>query len=343
MGNARWRRRLRLGAVGLLLLVALLAPAPRGQGPRRTAAARAAGPCGPVRTLRPAVPPLRGPDVLELQERLRDLGLYAGPVDGVYAGETVAAVRALQQRGSIPSTGEVDDRTWRLMAGPLHLAASEGGPPPQGQLSLEVDLERQTLTVLVDGRPFRRFPVAVGRPWSPSPPGEWRIVEKAHESGGAFGTRWLGLDVPWGNYGLHGTNRPWSIGRAASAGCIRLLNQDIEQLFEWVAVGTPVTIRGQLPSELWGTYRPGSSGLGVVTLQLRLREAGFPAGRADGRYGERTQAAVRDLQAFYGLPADGVVGPAELYLLGLKRPASSQPEAGRAPVGGGGMRLGAAP
>ncbi|KAA2234730.1 L,D-transpeptidase [Salinarimonas soli] len=51
-------------------------------------------------------------------------------------------------------------------------------------------------------------------------------------------------------YRIHGTNEPWSIGQAVSSGCIRLLNQDIYDLYERVGVGTPVTV-------LAGTRRRG--------------------------------------------------------------------------------------
>lgn len=330
----------------VVLLAGLLGATPPWRRVAETGAdARGAGPCGPARTLRPAVPPLRGSDVMELQERLREMGLYGGPVDGVYDPDTVEAVRRLQQRRGAPPTGEVTDQTWGLMADPPGVqAASREGPPPDGSIAVEIDLATQKLTVLVNGQPYRQFTVAIGKPWSPSPPGEWKIVEKAYERGGAFGTRWLGLDVPWGAYGIHGTNRPWSIGAAASAGCIRMFNEDVEAIFDWIPVGTPVTIKGDLPSELWGTYRSGSVGLGVVSLQVRLREAGFSAGRADGRFGERTADAVRRLQTFYGLPADGEAGTSELYLLKLKRPGGEQEARGAGPgrrtAGGGGVRLG---
>ncbi len=54
-----------------------------------------------------------------------------------------------------------------------------------------------------------------------------------------MGTRKLGLGM---GYAIHGTNKPWSIGRAASHGCIRMLNKDIEELYTMVEVGTPVFI-----------------------------------------------------------------------------------------------------
>ncbi len=52
----------------------------------------------------------------------------------------------------------------------------------------------------------------------------------------------------------------------------------------------------------------GSSGPEVAKLQRRLSALGFASGRADGRFGMRTDAAVRDFQASVGLADDGVVG-----------------------------------
>lgn len=56
-----------------------------------------------------------------------------------------------------------------------------------------------------------------------------------------LGTRWLGIDCP--GYGIHGTWEPDTIGRNSSAGCVRMLNQDVEELFDLVRVGTPVIIQ----------------------------------------------------------------------------------------------------
>lgn len=56
---------------------------------------------------------------------------------------------------------------------------------------------------------------------------------------GVLGTRRLVLGD---GYGIHGTNVPESIGRSVSHGCVRLRNEDIERLFDMVAVGTPVYI-----------------------------------------------------------------------------------------------------
>jgi lipoprotein-anchoring transpeptidase ErfK/SrfK len=50
------------------------------------------------------------------------------------------------------------------------------------------------------------------------------------------------LTLSGGEYAIHGTNRPGSIGTYASYGCIRMFNHDIADLFERVSVGTPVVV-----------------------------------------------------------------------------------------------------
>src|SRR5215203_4126015 len=50
------------------------------------------------------------------------------------------------------------------------------------------------------------------------------------------------LTLSGGEYAIHGTNRPESIGKFASYGCIRMYNEDIAHLFQWVDVGTPVVV-----------------------------------------------------------------------------------------------------
>ncbi len=50
------------------------------------------------------------------------------------------------------------------------------------------------------------------------------------------------MDLSGGEYAIHGTNRPDLIGRFASYDCIRMLNQDISDLFERVDVGTQVVV-----------------------------------------------------------------------------------------------------
>ena len=57
-----------------------------------------------------------------------------------------------------------------------------------------------------------------------------------------LGSRWMGFDED-PHYGIHGTIRPNVIGQQATAGCVRLVNAEVEELFDLLPVGTPVTIQ----------------------------------------------------------------------------------------------------
>ena len=74
----------------------------------------------------------------------------------------------------------------------------------------------------------------------------------------------------------------------------------------------------------------GAIGWDVAELQFSLAWHGFPSGLLDGRFGPRTDAALRKFQAWAGVAVDGVVGPATL--VGLRRPAPTAPVALAAPV-----------
>ena len=57
-----------------------------------------------------------------------------------------------------------------------------------------------------------------------------------------LGTRWMGFDTD-PHYGIHGTLHPESIGQQVTAGCVRLKNEDVEELFDIIPVGTQVVIQ----------------------------------------------------------------------------------------------------
>jgi nucleoid-associated protein YgaU len=115
-------------------------------------------------------------------------------------------------------------------------------PPLEAGTHLLVRTTVRQLTHYQGEKVVEVFPVAVGKPSTPTPPGKYRVVNKILNPGGVLGTRWMGLSIPGGNYGIHGTNNPDSIGKAVSNGCIRMHNHHIERLFPHVQIGTPVVI-----------------------------------------------------------------------------------------------------
>ena len=130
-----------------------------------------------------------------------------------------------------------------------------------------VSLPDRQLAVIADGNVIAKFSVAVGAAASPSPTGEFRITSRVTNptyyhpgtvvpagKDNPVGTRWVGLSQK--GYGIHGTNAPRSIGRAASHGCIRLRNRDMERLFSMLRIGDVVQIRGERDeqvAEIFGT------------------------------------------------------------------------------------------
>jgi peptidoglycan hydrolase-like protein with peptidoglycan-binding domain len=275
--------------------------------------------CQADRPLYLTQPNMEGEDVAQLQEQLKAWGYYSGKVDGIFGEKTQAAIIKFQQDNRLTPNGVADDEVWNALYSEDSLMVVKL-PPPQGEVHLEIDTKTLRLHVYADGKQYTSFPVAVGRPSAGtlSPVGEWKIIYKG-SWGGGFGTRFMGLNVPWGTYGIHGTNKPGSIGTRASHGCIRMYNHDVEQLFEWVKIGTKVIITGDPPKVSLGrALKEGISGKDVVIVQTRLRQMGFDPGGADGRFGANTKKAVLKLQEIFGLPPDGTVYPDVYYVLGLK-------------------------
>lgn len=264
-------------------------------------------------------PPLSGFDVLLLQERLQELSFYQGPNDSVYDIDVARAVAKFQEEMGLEVDGEVDMLTWDSLGdGVVSANKDKKNKGPQGELSITINTYNRTLTLFSDGEVYKTYPVAIGKTSTKSPIGEWAIITKSKDWGGGFGTRWLGLNVPWGIYGIHGTNKPWSIGRAASHGCFRMFNRDVEELFEWVPVKTRVKVIGKrLPVSVNRPLKPGQMGLAVMQLQDNLQEHGYDSGYKDARYGETTEAAVKELEAQFMLNIDGHADWNVLYLLGL--------------------------
>ncbi|MBC2580956.1 L,D-transpeptidase [Clostridium sp. DJ247] len=108
--------------------------------------------------------------------------------------------------------------------------------------SITINVNNRSLTLFRDSKVFKTYKVAVGKPSTPTPKGTFKIVNKAVNPGGPFGARWMGLNAPGGDYGIHGTNDPSSIGKNVSNGCVRMYNKDVIEVFNLVPVGTVVKI-----------------------------------------------------------------------------------------------------
>jgi lipoprotein-anchoring transpeptidase ErfK/SrfK len=129
---------------------------------------------------------------------------------------------------------------------------------PLGEPRIVIQKGEFRLYFLLGGGYVQDFPVGLGREGT-TPEGTFVIDEMIrnpdwHPRAGVIiphgdpnnilGSRWLAFkDTPdHQGFGIHGTTEPSSIGKEASSGCVRMLRDDVERLFEWTARGTTVVI-----------------------------------------------------------------------------------------------------
>jgi lipoprotein-anchoring transpeptidase ErfK/SrfK len=130
-----------------------------------------------------------------------------------------------------------------------------------------VSIPDRKLALVEAGRVVKVYDTAVGAAVSPSPTGTFTVATRIpnptwYHPGkvvgpgkqNPLGTRWIGLSLK--GFGIHGTNRPRSIGRAASHGCIRMRNRDVEELFELVSIGNVVELHGERDEEVERIFNP---------------------------------------------------------------------------------------
>lgn len=152
--------------------------------------------------------------------------------------------------------GEVQAKTTRTRP-----QRSTGDLRRQSPTQLLLDQSEYTLFVYRQGRLLRTYPVAVGAPDSPTPNGDWKILERAEDPawlppdwageqagilvpGGSpdnpIVSRWMGIGD---GVGIHGTRDTASLGSAASKGCVRMDPNEVVELYRIVPRGTPFVIR----------------------------------------------------------------------------------------------------
>lgn len=165
-------------------------------------------------------------------------------------------------------------------------------PTAQSTRRIVVSFPDRKLALLEGDRVIKIYDVAVGAAGTPSPSGEFQIAQRIENptyckpgvvigpgANNPLGRRWIGLNIK--GFGIHGTNRPDSIGKDASHGCIRLRNRDIEDLFARVKVGDRVSLVGERNEEVTRLF-------GEAPILETLRASNeAPALREDEAHGNR--------------------------------------------------------
>jgi lipoprotein-anchoring transpeptidase ErfK/SrfK len=148
-----------------------------------------------------------------------------------------------------------------------------------------VSIPDRKLALFENGKVVRIYRVAVGKASTPSPTGSFRIVNRvtnpsyyhkgqviAAGKDNPVGTRWMGLSAK--GYGIHGTNQPSSIGKAASTGCIRMGQRDLEGLFELLNTGDTVEIRAERDEQVAQTFGTEDGLQTIAEVTAKTEEGG---------------------------------------------------------------------
>ncbi|MDJ0625446.1 MAG: L,D-transpeptidase [Candidatus Caenarcaniphilales bacterium] len=127
---------------------------------------------------------------------------------------------------------------------------------------IKINVPSRSLQIFQAGKLIQEYPVGVGNSKQfQTPPGIYKVEKKiinpiwehpykpdgqvrvgnSHKN--PLGSRWIGFHKEGsGVYGIHGTNEPSSIGKFVSHGCVRMHNEDVEEIFDLVSIGTKVTV-----------------------------------------------------------------------------------------------------
>jgi lipoprotein-anchoring transpeptidase ErfK/SrfK len=168
----------------------------------------------------------------------------------IKSGETLSEIAAKYDVGIglLVKLNQIED--------PNRIRAGKKVKVIQGPFRIEVNKTARTLSIYLKDQHFKTYDVAIGKSNS-TPEGEFRVKEKMvkpiwtdpyegvmvkpDDPRYPLGTRWLSF-AEYG-YGIHGTNDPASIKTEASFGCIRMLNPDVEEVYDLVSVGSQILIK----------------------------------------------------------------------------------------------------
>ncbi|MGE5614615.1 MAG: L,D-transpeptidase family protein [Bacillota bacterium] len=245
---------------------------------------------------------------------MNNRGIKAGIDERDYIGDVSCTICGGRERASIDtyegewSEANKNEAEYREDASSIYTEQKEGAEKhdinPEGY-HLYVDLDQMLMYVYKDGELIKTYEVSGGRASTPSPVGTWKIISK-DTWGEGFGGAWLGLNVPWGLYGIHGTNEPWSIGKYnTSKGCIRMRNNEVKELYNMVPYNATVTIIYEnMP---FYPMRDGDVGSDVLEVERALKKLGYYNGSLDGIFGSALKKAVTKFQEDHKLYRTGVV------------------------------------
>jgi lipoprotein-anchoring transpeptidase ErfK/SrfK len=193
----------------------------------------------------------------------------------------VAASQPAIQLPANPATA--DQKPTALKTKPTQSTAAVASPDhsssPVPKRQIIISIADRQLAVIEQGQVLKTYPIAVGARGTPSPDGDFVIINHAKDptyrhgdkeiapgKDNPLGTRWMGLSLK--GYGIHGTNVQSSVGKAISHGCFRMRKQDVEELYALVQVGDTVMVRRERDAMIAKDFTAPTSAQPAVTLAV---------------------------------------------------------------------------
>lgn len=182
--------------------------------------------------------------------------LMTGAAGTVFAAESTDEVVSLVNQPGQPLVTTAAAKT-EPAAPVAKTTAAKAEAPAKVELAdkIVINLAARSLAAIRGNQKVALYPIGPGKTSTPTPTGYYKVIDKEvnptwTDPGDAsasipsgpsnpLGYRWIGIG---GNYGIHGTNHPDSVGHYVSNGCIRMHEEDVEKIYDMVEVGTPVEI-----------------------------------------------------------------------------------------------------
>jgi lipoprotein-anchoring transpeptidase ErfK/SrfK len=175
--------------------------------------------------------------------------------------------------------GPASTDTSSASANPAAASADGSSVTSVRKRQIVISIADRQLAVMDNGQVLKIYPIAVGKRGTPSPDGDFVIINRAKDptyrhgdteiapgKDNPLGSRWMGLNLK--GYGIHGTNAQSSVGKAASHGCFRMRKQDVEELYGLMQVGDTVTVRRERDAMIAQVFATPGTAPAAISAQV---------------------------------------------------------------------------